>query len=95
MRTADDMRELARLSIAETIDAMQVLSRGRAAETYRSGHSVGSGEAACRQSCAGGGVASAQSKLNRESAECGRGTPACGAVGSGGNPSTLPPSFRN
>ena len=28
MRTADDMRELARLSIAETIDAMQVLSDG-------------------------------------------------------------------
>ena len=36
MPTADDMRELARLSLAETIDAMQVLSEGALATTQSS-----------------------------------------------------------
>ena len=95
-RTADDMRELAGLSIAETIDAMQVLSEGALARQIEPAILSARVETACRQTCARGGAASAESQRNRESAGCGHTTPACGAVGSGqsSHPAAVVPQLR-
>jgi hypothetical protein len=96
MRTSDDMRELAALSIAATIDAMQVLSGGALAR-HRAGHSVGSGETACGRTRARSGPASADAAVNRQAAGWGPATAACGAVGPGqsGHPAAVLPQLTD
>ena len=82
MARTDDMRELAGLALAETIDAMQVLSGGALARRIEPGHSVSPRQVACGQAGAGSGAASADSAGNRQTARCSRQAPARGAVGS-------------
>jgi len=94
MRTADDMRDLARLSIAETIDAMQVLSEG-ALKTH-----VEPGILSARMRLLAGRLAleTASHLQTPKSIENLLDTAARhlrAARSALANPSTLPPSFRN
>ena len=94
MTTVADMRELARLSLAETIDAIQVLVQRLVGERSRAWHPVGSCATACWQSGARGSAAIRGSAGGRQPLNVALRNLRAARTDLA-DPASLPPSFRN